>query len=168
MLHEGGLLIETRIMDNNATSPVALRTLLQLDGDRVVWIGRNAFASMSHYQRLRVAVRHRRVVRQRSVKLLNDARSWMPWLRYGFFALFGVHETGRGFADWPFVQLDWQAWLWHLVPGVALLAAGFVAPKVLAYAVPYILRWRAGATIRQRATARRQASKDYVASVRDA
>ncbi len=167
MLHEGGLLIETRKTEDEG-SPVALRTLVQLDGDRIVWIARNTFASMSHYQRLRIAVRHRRMVRQHSAQRLYDASRWLPWLRYGFLALFGASETGRVVADWPFVHVDWQAMLWHQAPGLALLASGFVAPAVLRFAVPHILRWRAAGTIRQRAAERRQASVDYIASVRRA
>ncbi|MFL5280236.1 MAG: hypothetical protein ACJ8AW_04385 [Rhodopila sp.] len=77
MLHEGGVLVETRV--GGPETPVALRTLLQIDGDRVVRVGWNALKPLSHNERLRLAVQHRQAVRAGSVTVLSGLERWLTW-----------------------------------------------------------------------------------------
>jgi hypothetical protein len=163
MLHEGGITVETRTGAEG--SPIAFRTLLQIDGGRLLRIGQTALGPLTPCQRLRLAVRHRQAVRSRSIAVLLRLRRDLVWLRYGLIALFAGTEVHRVITDWPFVQLDWRTLLWHQVPSLVMLAMGVIVPWTIRLIAPYLLRLIASRTIRERLAAHRAASHAFLARV---
>ena len=161
MLHEGGIAVETRTGGDG--SPIAFRTLLQIDGDRVLRIGQLALAPLTPHQRLRLAVRHRQAVRARTIAVLLRIRRRLNWLKYALLSLFAGSEVYRAIIDWPFVHLDWRQWLWRQVPSLVLLAMGTLIPWMIRLTAPYLLRMLASGTISERLAAHRAASHDFFA-----
>ncbi|MBS0639656.1 MAG: hypothetical protein JSS43_07275 [Proteobacteria bacterium] len=158
LVHEGGLVIDTYCPDGTA---VAFRTVLQVDGDRTLQISRCAIAPLSHYQQLRLAVRHRQAVRARSIDVLRRIERWQRVLRYGFLSGFGLSEVAWAIAHWPFDAAEWRTLLWRQGPSAVLLVLGVIGPPLMRRFLPLLLRLAASGLIKERAAALRQASRAY-------
>jgi len=165
LVHEGGLAIETRAAPD---APAAVRTVLQLDGDRVTTVALGAIAGLSADDRQRLAARHLADVRARSVGLLADGQVALRWLRHGILAavagleLFGAagHISVHSF----FAGSDWHGFLRDQVIGLVLLVCRQAAPVVL----PRLLRLIHGRTARAMAEAHRQQTRQSFLSGRTA
>jgi hypothetical protein len=93
LLHEGGLVIETRAVEQPA-APLALRTVLQLDGDRMISVDLSAIAALSQDERLRLMDRHRRDVLDKTAGVFGGLNRGLFVLRAGLLAGAGVGAVG--------------------------------------------------------------------------
>jgi hypothetical protein len=128
ILHEGGLVIDTPVADH-PEAPLALRTVLQLDGDRTVIVDLGAMAHMSQYERLRLAVRHGRDVRAKSAALFAGLHRGALLLRGCLLIGFGgteMYSFATRIAQWQ--QFDWRGLLREQIPCLLLLAGHKLLP----------------------------------------
>ena len=137
LLHEGGLAIDTCVADRPA-----LRTLLQLDGDRLTFVALRAVAPLSAEERLGLAARHADAVRGRSVAVLADGRivGWV--LGHVLLALVGGVEIYSIAIRLLAGTVDWWGLLHDQVVCLVLMGGRAVLPWVLRQAVSFVVRWR--------------------------
>jgi len=153
LVHEGGLVIETPAAPD---SPAALRTVVQLDGDRLTAIAMGAITSLTPEDRQRLVARHLADVRMRSVGLLADGQVALRWLRHLMLAgaagleVFSTasHLSLRSF----FATTEWRSLMHDQVACLVLLLCRQAAPVVLSH----VLRLIHGQTARNLAAARHE------------
>jgi hypothetical protein len=146
LLHEGGLAVETQ-----SAGKLALRTLLQLDGDRLTFVALRILEPLSPEDRRLLAVRHADAVRARSVGMLADGRTVLPWLRHAALVGFGSGELYSVVTrvSWGAMQLDWMGLLRDQMVWPILLILRAVLPWVVGRIVAGVLHWRYTATARR-------------------
>jgi hypothetical protein len=161
LVHEGGLAIETRAAPD---APAALRTVVQLDGDRVTTVALGAIAGLSADDRRRLAARHLADVQARSVGLLADGQLGLRRLRHGILAAVAglelVSAAGHVSVHSFFAGSDWRGFLRDQILGLILLGCRQAAPRVL----PRLLRLIHGRTARAMAEAHRQQTRQSLLS----
>jgi hypothetical protein len=141
LLVDGGLAIDTCIGDQPA-----LRTLLQLDGDRLTFVARAAVEPLPAEQRLRLAARHADAVRARSVGVLADGRSLGQVLRHVMLAGFGGTELYSAAKRISLIsvlsQTDWLGLAHDQALCAVLLVCRAALPWMVRRTVPLLMRWR--------------------------
>jgi hypothetical protein len=137
LLHEGGLAIDTCVADRPA-----LRTLLQLDGDRLTLVALPAVAPLSAEERLSLAERHADAVRARSVAVLADGRivGWVAG-QVVLASVFGVEIYSVAIRVLV-GTVDWWGLLRDQVVCLVLMGCRAALPWVLRQAVSFVVRWR--------------------------
>jgi hypothetical protein len=156
-LHEGGLTIETSVSEA-PDARVALRTVIQLDGDRMVSVDFGAMSALSRYQRLRLAARHRQSVRARSMGVFVELHKGLSIFRCLLLAVFGVGEVASAAARIPSGQFSWLTLLWD--------QAYCLMPLALHRVLPYGIRWLHSAAARLQRVERRAVSNDIIGRLR--
>jgi hypothetical protein len=156
-LHEGGLTIET-FVGEAPDARVALRTVIQLDGDRMVLVDLQALSALSHYQRLRLAARHRQAVRARSLGVFVELHKGLSLFRGLLLAGFGVGEVSSAAARISAGQFGWRTLLWDQVY--------CLAPLALHRVLPYGLRLLHIASARLLRAERRAAANEIIRRLR--
>jgi hypothetical protein len=156
-LHEGGLTIETPVGES-PDARIALRTVIQLDGDRMVLVDFGAMSALSHYQRLRLAARHRQAVRARSMGVFVELHRGISIFRGVLLAGFGLGEVASVAARVSSGQFGWRTLLWD--------QAYCLTPLALHRALPYGIRWLHSAAARLLRVERRVVSSDIIRRLR--
>lgn len=158
LLHEGGLLVETTL-GTGPGSAIAMRTLLQLDGDRMTHVDAQLLATLPRWERLRVAARHNRDVQARSRVVLAGLSRLPAILRACLLAVFGAGEAETAIAriaatpasiDWHGLLRDQRIWLFPLLAHALL---------------PYGIRLARAAARRGLEASRRAASREIHAKL---
>jgi hypothetical protein len=158
MLHEGGVSIET-----SAGGQPALRTLLQLDGDRLTFVARRAIAKLSTEDRLDLATRHADAVRARSLAVMADGRRIGQVLGHVVLAAAGgvelysiVTQIALGSV---LLGTGWWALLDEQIIAATLLGGRAALPWLVRKAVPLAMRWRNAPVSRALDNAQREATR---------
>jgi hypothetical protein len=154
LLHEGGLAIDTYV----AGQP-ALRTLLQLDGDRLTLVALRAVAPLSPEERLGLAVQHADAVRARAVGVLADGRILGWVLGHVVLAVVGGVEIYSVAIRVLVGTVDWWGLLHDQAVCVILLAGRAVLPWVVRRVVPWVVHWRYSAVARGMGDVRHEATR---------
>jgi hypothetical protein len=137
LLHEGGLAIDTCVADRPA-----LRTLLQLDGDRLTFVAMRAVAPLSPEERLGLAARHADAVRARSVAVLADGRIVCRVLGHVVLALVSSVEIYSIAIRVLAGKVDWWGLLHDQVVCLVLMGCRAVLPRVARWVISFVVRWR--------------------------
>jgi hypothetical protein len=131
MVREGGLTVDTRLSDDPA-APIALQSVIQIDGDRTIMVDLDAMASLSMAGRLQLHANHCKAVTDLGLETLVRFGRGAALARTLLLPAFGLGEIldlahavirPHGLA-WRDIALE-QGWLWSLV------AARLLMPVVL-------------------------------------
>jgi hypothetical protein len=148
LLHEGGLAVETR-----AAGKPALRTLLQLDGDRVTFVALRTLEPLSAEDRRLLAEGHAEAVRARLAGILADGRRVLPLLRHAALAGFGGGEVysiaTRVSLTSTVWKVDWLGLVHDQIVWLIVLIGRAALPWVVRRIVPWVIRWRYSTTARR-------------------
>jgi hypothetical protein len=128
LLAEGGLTVNTPDVPD---APVALRTVLQLDGDRVILVNQDVIAPLSDAERLVLLARHTEDVRSRSGGLLSGLHRSVAVLRGALLVGFGGGELANlasAIAGPGLNHVDWFRLFYDQLPFAGLLVARVSLP----------------------------------------
>jgi hypothetical protein len=154
LLHDGGLAIDTNVADRPA-----LRTLLQLDGNRLTLVAMRTVAPLSAQERLGLAARHADAVRARAVGVLADGRivGWV--LGHVVLAVVCGVEIYSVATRVLAGTMDWWGLLHDQAVCVILLAGRAVLPWVVRWVMPLVVRWRYSAVARALGDVRHESTR---------
>ncbi len=125
------MIVETRAADR-PEAPLALRTVLQLDGDRMVLVDLRAISALSRDEKLNLVTRHGMAVRAESATALTGLHRALSCLRSTFLILFGASELASLWANIVLASgmagIDWPGLLFCQLPCLALLLGRTLLP----------------------------------------
>jgi hypothetical protein len=157
MVHEGGVSIATC-----ARGKPALRTLLQLDGDRLTFVYRRTIETMSAQEKLDLATRHADAVRARSLAVMADGRRLGQVLGHAALAAAGGVELYDIVTQIALGSVL-PGGVWGLLGGqifpVILLGGRVALPWLVRKATPLAMRWRNARVSRELDNERREATR---------